>query len=65
MDSIHFLFSQAPLELVSIPKLILLAIPPNQVYEAAVAEFARYPDAIFIDVTGIKSKLMMQVDSFP
>lgn len=48
-----------------IPKLILLAIPPNQVYEAAVAELARYPNAIFIDVTGIKSKLMIEVDSFP
>ena len=47
------------------PALILIAVPPDQVFEVAKSEFATYPKATFIDVSGIKSKLMNDVDGFP
>ena len=48
-----------------IPNVIVIATPPERVHEVAVAEFALHPEAIFIDVSGVKSKLMHKVDSFP
>ena len=47
------------------PALILIAVPPEQVFEVAKGEFAKHPKATFIDVSGIKSKLMNDVDGFP
>jgi prephenate dehydrogenase len=47
------------------PALILIAVPPEQVFEVAKGEFAKHPNATFIDVSGIKSKLMNDVDGFP
>ena len=46
------------------PGLIVIATPPEYVYEVALIEFAAHPDAIFIDVSGIKSKLMNKVEGF-
>jgi prephenate dehydrogenase len=46
------------------PGLIVIATPPGYVYEVALTEFAAHPDAIFIDVSGIKSKLMNKVEGF-
>ncbi len=47
------------------PTLVLIAVPPEYVFEVAKIEFARYPEAMFIDVSGIKSKLMNKVEGFP
>ena len=47
------------------PALILIAVPPEQVFEVAKGEFAKHPNATFIDVSGIKSKLMNDVNGFP
>ena len=47
------------------PALILIAVPHEQVFEVAKSEFAVHPNSTFIDVTGIKSKLMNKVDAFP
>ena len=47
------------------PSLIIIAIPPEYVHDVAMAEFALHPEAIFIDVCGVKSKLMLKVESFP
>ena len=52
-------------EVVTNPELVIIATPPEHVFEVARTEFSRYPAAIFIDVSGIKSKLMNEVDSFP
>ena len=47
------------------PALILIAVPPEQVFEVAKAEFLANPSAIFIDVSGIKSKLINNIEGFP
>lgn len=47
------------------PALILIAVPPEQVFEVAKAEFLTNPSAIFIDVSGIKSKLINKIEGFP
>ena len=47
------------------PALILIAVPPEQVFEVAKAEFLANPSAIFIDVSGIKSKLINKIEGFP
>jgi prephenate dehydrogenase len=52
-------------EVLSDPALIIIATPPERVFEVAREEFSTNPDAIFIDVSGIKSKLMNEVNSFP
>ena len=46
------------------PELVVFAIPPDRVFDTVKEQFVRYPDAMFIDVTGIKSKLLNKVDSF-
>ena len=48
-----------------VPALILIAVPPEQVFKVAKTEFASNPNSIFIDVSGIKSKLMIDVQGFP
>ena len=52
-------------EVVTNPELVIIATPPEHVFEVARTEFSKYPAAIFIDVSGIKSKLMNEVESFP
>ena len=52
-------------EVPSNPELVIIATPPEHVLEVACAEFSKYPLSTFIDVSGIKSKLMNEVDSFP
>ena len=47
------------------PALILIAVPPEQVFDVAKAEFSANPSAIFIDVSGIKSKLINKIEGFP
>jgi prephenate dehydrogenase len=47
------------------PNLILIAVPPEDVFEVAKREFFSHQAAIFIDVSGIKSKLMNKVEGFP
>lgn len=48
-------------EVLSDPALIIIATPPERVFEVAREEFSTNPNAIFIDVSGIKSKLINQV----
>jgi prephenate dehydrogenase len=47
------------------PALILIAVPPEQVFDVAKSEFSVNPSAIFIDVSGIKSKLINKIEGFP
>ncbi|TSA22626.1 MAG: prephenate dehydrogenase [Actinomycetales bacterium] len=44
------------------PELIIVATPPNVVLEVIKEEFSRNPNSTFIDVSGIKSKLVNQVE---
>jgi len=46
------------------PEIIILATPPEVVFGIAAREFALHPDAIFIDVSGIKSNLINEVEGF-
>jgi len=45
-----------------LPELIIIATPPDVVFEVVSEEFAKNPDSIFIDVSGIKSNLILQVE---
>ena len=49
---------------VAAPELIIIATPPEVVFEVAKSEFASNPEAIFIDVSGIKSELILKVNDF-
>ena len=49
-------------EVTSQPQAVLIAVPPRDVFEVAKTNFSTHPDAIFIDVSGIKSNLLMQVE---
>lgn len=51
-------------EVKSSPSLVVIAVPSDLVFEVATTEFEDNPGAIFIDVSGIKSKLMTQVEGF-
>ena len=46
------------------PEVILIAVPPQNVFDVLKAEFHSHPKAIFIEVSGIKSELILQVESF-
>lgn len=45
------------------PELVVVATPPDMIFEVLKQEFAKNPKATFIDVSGIKSKLLNQVES--
>ena len=49
----------------SLPRIVLVATPPDQVFDCVIREFEENPEAIFIDVAGIKSKLLAKVEDFP
>ncbi len=46
----------------SAPELIIVATPPDVVFDIIQREFLKNPSATFIDVSGIKSKLVNQVE---
>ena len=46
-------------------ELVIVATPPEAVFEVIQSEFSTNPAAVFIDVGGIKSDLLVKVDSFP
>jgi prephenate dehydrogenase len=50
---------------VGIPALIVIATPPETIFEVAKHEFSSNPGALFIEVSGVKSNLLLQVDAFP
>jgi len=45
--------------------LIIIATPVATVFEVLIAEYKRYPQSTFIDVGGVKSELIRQVEQFP
>ena len=46
----------------SSPELVIVATPPTAVFDVVKGEFLSNPSATFIDVSGIKSKLVNQVE---
>jgi len=46
------------------PEIIIIAPPPSATLSVLLAEFDRYPRATFIDISGLKSELMPQVEKF-
>jgi prephenate dehydrogenase len=47
------------------PALIVIATPPENIYEVAKHEFQSNSTALFIEVSGVKSNLLVEVESFP
>lgn len=47
------------------PDLVVIATPPSEVMDALQGEFMRYPNATFIDVASIKTKLLLEVERLP
>ena len=47
---------------ISKPEIILIATPPQFIFEVIRDQYLVYPDAIFIEVSGIKSELIVQVE---
>ena len=47
------------------PDLIVLATPVSAVFDLLTALYLANPQALFIDITGIKSEVMQQVEEFP
>jgi prephenate dehydrogenase len=47
------------------PEVIIVATPPNSILAALLAEFESNPNAIFIEVSGVKSNLLVKVEEFP
>ena len=45
--------------------LIVVATPPSVVFEVLQREFTNNPDAKFIEISGLKSDLLLEVDKFP
>lgn len=46
------------------PDLVVIATPPSATLSALLAEYDRTPNSIFIDISGLKSELMPQVEKF-
>lgn len=46
------------------PDLVVIATPPLSAFETLHAEFAKYPEATFIDVGSVKANLLQEVESF-
>ncbi len=51
--------------LLTSPDLIVLATPVSAVFELLTTLYSSNPQAFFIDMTGIKSEVMQQVEEFP
>ena len=47
------------------PALVVIATPPEAIFEVAKHEFSNNPAALFIEVSGVKSNLLLEVNSFP
>lgn len=47
------------------PKIVIIASPPETIFEIAKDEFSRNRVAVFIEVSGVKSNLLLEVDAFP
>ena len=47
------------------PEVVIIATPPDAVFPELMKEFASNSQAIFIDITGVKSNLHNEVDKFP
>ncbi|MBU3715931.1 MAG: prephenate dehydrogenase [Candidatus Nanopelagicaceae bacterium] len=45
------------------PELVVVATPPSSVFETLKGEFGRYPNATFIDVTSVKTKLHVEIEA--
>jgi prephenate dehydrogenase len=45
------------------PELVIIATPPNVVGDVLRVEYPRYPDATFIDISSVKTKVLLEVDS--
>lgn len=44
------------------PEIVIVATPPDAIFEVLQEQFFNYPHSTFIDVSGIKSKLLIQVE---
>ena len=47
------------------PDLIVVAVPPGKIFEILVTEYHQNSQSMFIDIGGIKSELLQQVEKFP
>ena len=47
------------------PDLVVIATPPNSIFQVLQEEFRTYPDAMFIDVGSVKTELLVQVEQLP
>lgn len=47
------------------PDLVVIATPVESVFASLKAEYELYPQAMFIDVSGLKYELIAQVEKFP
>jgi prephenate dehydrogenase len=47
------------------PDLIVIATPVESVLELLLEQYARYPEARFIDISGLKSNLLLEVARIP
>lgn len=47
------------------PELILIATPVEATFSTLLREFQRYPEARFIDISGLKSNLLLEVGRIP
>ena len=47
------------------PVMVIIATPPETIFELAKVEISRNPAALFIEVSGVKSNLLLEVNSFP
>ena len=48
----------------SSPDLVVIATPPKQALTVLLEEFERNPQAMFIDICGLKSELVHEIESF-
>ena len=46
------------------PALVIIATPPETIFDIAKHEFSSNPAALFIEVSGVKSNLLLEVNSF-
>jgi len=47
------------------PDLVVIAVPSESVFEVLHREYIRYPQARFIDISGLKSNLLLEVARIP
>jgi prephenate dehydrogenase len=47
------------------PVMVIIATPPETVFEIAKAEISTNPAVLFIEVSGVKSNLLLEVASLP